>query len=57
MSATAVDVLGSGHYVSFVAQGWLWLPENSLTGREASEDIFINIPVYNGLRIISWVEL
>jgi len=57
MMLTGADVFGSGTPMSVAAQGWHWLPNDALTGTEPEADIFLNTPIYEGTRILSWGEI
>ena len=56
-STTAADVFATGTPVTVTAQGWIFLPEGSLSGSEPGEDVFVNRFVYDATHVVSWAEI
>lgn len=56
-STTAADVFATGTPVTVTAQGWLFLPEGSLSGAEPGTDVFVNHLVYDSVQVVSWTEI
>lgn len=54
---TTADVLGTGRRIPVVASGWLWMPDEALSGREDDADVFVNQPVHDGVLLVSWAEV
>lgn len=52
-----VDVLQGSRAIPFVAPGWLFLPEGSLSGTDAGTEVFLNDPTYDGTLIVARSEL
>jgi hypothetical protein len=56
-STAAADVLGTGKAIPFLSQGWLWLPDGTLSELGEGTDVFFNQPIYDGTLIVSWGEI
>lgn len=50
-------VLQDERAIPFMAPGWLFLPEGSLSGTDAGTEVFLNEPAYDGTLIVARSEL
>jgi hypothetical protein len=57
MTATPVDVLGTGAVIPVVTTGWMPLPEDWLTRPGPGFDIFVNALALDGTSLVSWSEV
>jgi hypothetical protein len=57
VTATSVDLFGTGALIPVVTSGWLVVPDGQLTRSGAGVDVFINTPARDDTSMVSWSEV